>query len=105
MFQREDALIGEGESVVIGTTWAANHGRINKPMRAQEEVSGAPATYPKRATRPSRVDVAAAVICLTRAPNPELVGIVRRPRGGHWAQSGPSVNGTRGYCSPTVALG
>jgi hypothetical protein len=53
---------------VTCTTWAANHGGINGPTRAQEEVSGAPATYPKRAARPSGVAAAAAVIHLTRPP-------------------------------------
>jgi hypothetical protein len=53
---------------VTRTTRAANHGGINGPTRAQEEVSGAPATYPKRAARPGGEAAAAAVIRLTRAP-------------------------------------
>jgi hypothetical protein len=67
---------------VTRTTWAANHGGINGPTRAQEEVPGALAMYPKRATRLGGVAAAAAVIRLTRAPDPELVGIARRPKGG-----------------------
>jgi hypothetical protein len=99
MFQHEDALIGEGVSVVTRTTRAANHGGINGPTRAQEEVLGAPATYRKRAALPDGVATAAAVIRLTRAPDPELVGIARRPKGGRWAQSGHDM------CSPAAALG
>jgi hypothetical protein len=70
MFQREDALIGEGGSVVTRTTRAANHGGINGPTRAQEEVLGTPTTYPKKATRLGEVAAATAVIRLTRAPDP-----------------------------------
>jgi hypothetical protein len=83
MFQREDTLIGEGGSVVTRTTRAANHGRINGPTRAQEEVPGAPVMYPKRVACPGGVAAAAAaVIRLTRALDPKLVGISRRPKGG-----------------------
>jgi hypothetical protein len=89
---------------VTRTTRAANHGGINGPMRAEEEVSGAPATYTKRVVRPGGVAAAVAVIHLTRAPDPELVGIARRPRGGRWAQSRPGMNGTRGYYSATSTV-
>jgi hypothetical protein len=72
---------------VTRTTRAANHGGINEPTRAQEEVPGDPATYPKRATRSGGVATAAAVIRLTRAPDLELVDIARRPKGGRWPKA------------------
>jgi hypothetical protein len=105
MFQREVTLIGEGGSVVTRTTQAVNHGRINRPTRAQEEVPDAPVMYPKRVTRLGGVAATIAIIRLTRAPDPEFVGIARRPKEGRWAQSGPGMNSSCGYSSPTATLG
>jgi hypothetical protein len=105
MFQREVTLIGEGGSVVTRTTQAANHGRINGPTRAQEEVPDALVTYPKRAACPGRVAATIAIIRLTRAHDLELVGIARRPKEGRWAQSRPGMNSSYGYSSPTATLG